>query len=100
MTRYIILLAVIIGFSSCASKFTKVMKNTDNEYRYKMAENYFVQKKYDKAQILIGELIPAYKGTAKFEDLYYKYAYCAYYLEDYSNAENLFKTFTENFPTS
>jgi outer membrane protein assembly factor BamD len=40
------------------------------------------------------------KGTAKFEDLYYKYAYSAYHLGDYTNAENLFKTFSETFPNS
>ncbi len=76
------------------------MKSTDYEYKYKMAENYFVQKKYSQAQTLFEDLFPVFKGTAKFEDLYYKFAYCSYYLKDYSSAENLFKTFVETFPTS
>jgi outer membrane protein assembly factor BamD len=40
------------------------------------------------------------KGTDHFEDIFYKYAYCAYYLKDYVNAENLFKGFVEAFPNS
>lgn len=75
------------------------MRSNDNEYKYKMAENYFAKKEYAKAQQLFDGLFPYVKGTARFEDMYYKYAYCAYYLKDYMNAENLFKTYLENFPT-
>ncbi|MGN6617772.1 MAG: outer membrane protein assembly factor BamD [Ilyomonas sp.] len=92
-----ILLASII-FCSCSSKFAKVLKSKDNEYKYKVAEQYYAEKKYDKAQQLFDQLFPYVKGTARFEDLYYKYAYCAYYQKDYINAENLFKTYTESFP--
>src|SRR5690349_8842985 len=44
--------------------------------------------------------MPYYKTRAEFEDIYYKYAYCAYYQADYMNAENLFKSFLEIFPNS
>jgi outer membrane protein assembly factor BamD len=43
---------------------------------------------------------PYVKGTTRYEDMYYKFAYSYYYQKDYLNAENLFKTFVENFPTS
>ena len=36
-------------------------------------------KKYNNAQNLYEELFPVFKGTQKFEDLYYKYAYCFFY---------------------
>lgn len=85
---------------SCSNKLTKTLKSTDSEYKLKVAENYYALKKYDKAQILFEDLFPVFKGTAHFEDLYYKYAYTEYYLKDYSSAENLFKTFIETFPTS
>jgi outer membrane protein assembly factor BamD len=65
-----------------------------------MAEQYYAQKKYTQAQTLFEDLFPIYKGTAKFEDLYYKFAYCSYHLKDYASAENLFKTFVETFPNS
>lgn len=94
------LLAVAILFSSCASKFSKVLKNKDNEYKYKMAEQYYAKGKYNYAQQLFEDLFPYLKGTNRFEDMYYKYAYTAYYQKDYPNAENLFKSFAETFPNS
>lgn len=65
-----------------------------------MAEQYFVKKKYSLAQQVYEDVMPYYKASKDFEDIYYKYAYCAYYLADYSNAENLFKSYLEIFPTS
>ncbi len=94
------LLLMLALFSSCASKFGKVYKSKDKEYKYKMAEQYYLQKKWDKASQLFEGLFPYVKGTARFEDMYYKYAYCAYNQKDYLNAENLFKNYNENFPNA
>ena len=49
--------------------------------------------------ILYDDLYRVMKGSEHFEDIWYKYAYCAFYLKDYINAENLFKGFVEAFPT-
>ena len=57
-------------------------------------------KRYNYASQLYQELFPIFKGSTKFEDLYYKYAYCSFYLKDWLQSENLFKGFTEVFPTS
>ena len=100
MGRYLILIVFIVLYSSCASKLTKTLKNTDPDYKLKMAEQYYAQGKYSQAQVLYEDLFPILKGTAKFEDLYYKYAYTAYNLKDFMNAENLFKSFSETFPNS
>lgn len=90
---------LILTVVSC-SKFSKVQKSSDYEYKLKMADSYYETKKYNYASQLYTELFPIYKGSPKFEDLFYKFAYCSYYLKDYLQAENLFKQFTEVFPTS
>jgi outer membrane protein assembly factor BamD len=90
---------MVLLASSC-SKFAKVQKSTDYEYKLRMAEKYYTEKKYNYSQQLYQELFPIFKGSTKFEDLFYKYAYCSYYLKDWLQAENLFKQFTEVFPTS
>lgn len=86
--------------TSCTSKFGKIVKSTDFEYKLQMADKYFSQKKYVQAQQLYEELYPIYKGTTKFEELYYKDAYCFYNLKNYRDAENFFKGFLEVFPNS
>lgn len=80
---------------------SKILKSPDPAYKLKMAEQFFAKKKYTKAQVIYEDVIPYYKTEYKiFEDIYYKYTYCAYYLKDYMNAENLFKSFLEIFPNS
>ena len=84
---------------SC-SKYSKVEKSKDVEYKLVKADEYYAKKKYRFAQQLYESLFPVFKGTQKFEDLYYKYAYCFYNQGMYSDAENLFKGYLEVFPTS
>ena len=100
MNRILFFSILLVGFSSCTSKFGKIQKSKDYEYKYKMAEQFYAEKKYSFAQMLYEDLSPYIKGSARYEDLYYKLAYSYYYQKDYVNAENLFKSFTETFPAS
>ena len=88
-----------LGLSSC-NKYSKIMKSKDVEYKLSMADKFFEEKKYRQAQQLYEELYPVFKGTDKFEELYYKDGYCFYYLKNYRDAENFFKGFLEVFPNS
>ena len=94
------ILAVIILLGSCNNRLTKILKNKDPEYKLRMAEQYYVKKTYNKAQQLYEDIIPYFKARKEFEDIYYKYAYCAWYQRDYQNAENLFKGYLEAFANS
>ncbi|MFM2139145.1 MAG: hypothetical protein RJA57_1452, partial [Bacteroidota bacterium] len=78
----------------------RILKNPDAAYKLRMAEQFFVKKSYNKAQIVYEDIMPYYKVEKEFEDIYYKYAYCAYHQRDFMNAENIFKTFLELFPNS
>jgi outer membrane protein assembly factor BamD len=98
--RFILVLIAVIFLSSCSKGINKILKKADPEYKLRYAEQYYVKKKYNKAQVLYEDVMPYYKTRAEFPDIYYKYAYCAYYQADYMNAENLFKTFLEIFPNS
>lgn len=94
-----LIVLIAIGLASC-SEFSKVQKSTDYDYKLRMADKYYVNKKYNNAQQLYEELFPLLKGQPQFEDVFYKFAYCSYYLKDWMQAESLFKQFTEVFPTS
>ena len=92
-------LIVLIGFTAC-NNMAKIQKSKDYEYKLTKADEFYAKKKYRFASQLYEELFPVYKGTQKFEDLYYKYAYCFYHLDMYRDAENLFKGYLEVFPSS
>ena len=93
-------IAVAIIFLTSCGGISKVLKHPEPEYKLRMAEQYFAKKQYGKAQLIYEDIMPFYKTTKEFEDIYYKYAYCAFYQMDYLNAENLFKTYVEIFSTS
>ncbi len=93
-------LFIILFSTACNSKFSKLMKSTDYAYKLEMADKYYEEKDYRLAQQLYEELYPVYKGTDKFEELYFKDAYCFYYMKNYRDAENFFKGFLQVFPNS
>lgn len=93
----LVLLALLLG--GCQG-IGKVLKSKDPHYKLRMAEQYYAKKKYTYAQQLYEDVMPFFKAGAEFEDIYYKYAYTAYYQRDYINAENLYKTYLEVFPNS
>ena len=112
MKKLVLFLLISTTFTSCffrkhktahsekSNKFNQVFKSTDNEFRYKMAEEFYTNKKYSYALQLFEDLFPYIKGTDRYEDMYYKSANCYYFLKDYLNAENYYKTFIETFPGS
>lgn len=98
--RFIWILIIAFVLGSCSRGISKILKNPDPAYKLRIAEQYFVKKKYVLAQQLYEDIMPYYKTGKEFEDIYYKYAYCAYYQADYMNAENLFKSYLEIFSNS
>lgn len=97
--KFSLVLVSALILLSC-NGINKILKSDDPAYKLRMAEQYYAKKKYIFAQQLYEDVMPYYKGRPEFEDIYYKYAYAAYYLKDYMNAENLFKSYLEVFPNS
>ncbi len=97
--KYSALLFLLISLAAC-NKFSKIEKSTDPILKLKKADEYYAKKKYTNAQTLYEQLFSVLKGTDKFEEIYYKYAYCYYYQQQYQQAEKLFKEWLEVFPNS
>lgn len=90
------ILLLFVCLAGC-SKFGKVLKSKDFEYKLKMANSYYDKKEFRQAQVLFEELFPVFKGTPQHEDLFYRFAYSHYNLKDFVTAENLFKGYIEIF---
>ncbi len=84
-------------FSSC-SRFSKVLKSNDYDYKLRMADKYYADKDYNHAQQLFEELFRVFKGSEHFEDIYYKFAYCAYYLKGLCQCGEPFQGFCGGIP--
>jgi len=97
--RFFLIILIVFLLGSC-NGISKVLKSKDPEYKLRMAENYYVKKKYNYAYQLFEDVVPYYKTGKEFEDIYYKMAYSTFYQKDYMNSENFFKTYLELFPNS
>lgn len=98
--RVVILLFSVCLFAAGCSDIGKILKSSDYDMKLKRANQYYDAKKWDKAQLIYEDVMPIIKGSPEYEPAYYRWAYCHYNQRDYLNAENLFKSFFENFPNS
>ncbi len=99
--RYPLAIFILItGLLVSCSDVNKILKSSDYQMKIQKANQYYDAKKYSEAQVIYEDVMPVVKGSAEYETLYYKWAYCHFYQKDYLNAENLFKGYLENFPNS
>jgi len=96
---FALVVVVLLTGVSC-SHYQQVLKSDDLDYKYQEATKYYDEGEYFKALSLYEELISLYRGLGKAEEIYYYYAYCHYYVEDYIMAAFYFKNFIRTYPTS
>ncbi|MEZ2442070.1 outer membrane protein assembly factor BamD [Chitinophaga sp. CC14] len=96
---YISVLAVVVT-TSCNNQLRRIEKSNNFEKKLDYANQLFQKKKYNTAITLYTDLVQVYKGTEKFEPMYYNFAYCSYYVKDYVQAAFQFKNYLDLFPNS
>ena len=98
--RFVITLFLLVSLISCGPGMNKILKSKDAAYKLKMADEFYAKKKWMKAQLIYDDVLPYYKTTPEAQDIFYRYAYSAYYQKDYMIAENLFQKYLESYPNS
>ena len=93
------LLLMMLVMASC-SKYQKLLKSTDNELKFQKAIEYYEKGDYHRSIGLFTDVIPAYRGTQRAEQINYYYAMAHYKQRDYVMASHYFRTFTQAFPLS
>ena len=94
--RFFFLLVSFFFLFSC-SEYQKILKNTDPEFKYTQALNYYDNGDYARALQLFEDLLGYYRGDSKSEDIYYHYVYCNFYMQDYISAAYHFNNFVSKF---
>ncbi len=90
----------LVLFASCRSEFEKIRTNTDPEFLYKKAFEYYEKEEYQKAQTLFELIINGLRGKVEAEKVYFYYAYSHYYQKKYILASYYFKNFVTTFGNS
>jgi outer membrane protein assembly factor BamD len=83
--------------TSC-NGYNKLLKSNSYEEKKTAAIRYYEDKKYDKADGLLDQLLTLSKGTPDAENIYYYYCRTQVALKNYYAAAYHCKNFAQNFP--
>lgn len=93
-------LMVLASIISCKPEFEKILNSGNSDLIFEKASAYYNDEEWFKAQQLYEKLINSYRGKVKAEEVYFKYAYTHYYMEQFILAKYYFKSFAKTFPNS
>ena len=88
-----------ILITSC-NEYQKVLNNDDTNIKYKAAEEYYNSGEYRRANRLLEQLVPAYRGKPQAERLVYFFADSYLQTKNYYLASYQFESFVKSFPKS
>ncbi|MCD4789761.1 MAG: outer membrane protein assembly factor BamD [Bacteroidales bacterium] len=95
----ILTITFTVALISC-SKYQRIQKNQDYQYKYEKAIEYYDKEDYYRALNLFDQVMPFFRGTKEAETISYKYAYAYYNQKDYILASYYFDRFAKTFPRS
>lgn len=100
MRKILFFVPVLLLLVSACNTQDKILKSKDINFKLTKANEFYDQQKWHSANVIYESLMPVFRGTKNYEELYYRYCYTFYNLEDYLNASYQFKNFVETFPGS
>jgi outer membrane protein assembly factor BamD len=96
--HFLIIITAGVLLASCGGDYNRIQKSNDAGVKYTAAMSYYKSGNYIKALPLFEELLTAFRGTEKAQDVYYYYAYTNYHLQDWVMAEYYFTTYYRTYP--
>ena len=95
---FLFLVSLVFLANSCS--FRNILKSDDAEKKYDYAVKLYNEKDYSRALQLFDQLMEVTRATEKSERIYFYYAYCYFYQQDYTLASYYFKRYCSNFPNT
>ncbi|MBO5134365.1 MAG: outer membrane protein assembly factor BamD [Bacteroidaceae bacterium] len=94
---FIISCSLLLLITSC-SDYTKVQKTTDYLYKYETAKQYYAEGQYNRASLLLQDIVSMLKGTDKGEESLYLMAMANFKARNYDAASSYFKKYYQSYP--
>ncbi|MCW5516536.1 outer membrane protein assembly factor BamD [Muriicola sp. Z0-33] len=99
MRQIFILLALSALMYSC-NEYQKVLKNTDTKAKYDLAQKYYDEGDFKRANRLFEQISPRYVGKPQGERVMFFLANSYYKIRDYNFAGYQFERFLKSYPKS
>lgn len=98
-TFYFLTLLSFVFLSSC-NEYQKVLKNEDVKAKYDLAEKYYNEGDFKRANRLFEQIAPRYVGKPQGERVMFFFADTYFYTEQYYLAGYQFERFIKSYPNS
>ena len=99
MKKYIYIVLIILGFSSC-SEYQKAIKSEDLSVKFDQASKQYEKGKYFKALTLFVQMAPSFRGNSQAEKMFYMFSQSYYKTKQYYLSGYQFESFAAGFPKS
>lgn len=99
MRAFLSILTIIILFSSC-SEYQKVLKNEEVKPKYDLAQKFYDEGDFKRANRLYEQIVPKYVGKPQGERVMFFFANTYFQLEDYYLSGYQFERFIKSYPKS
>jgi outer membrane protein assembly factor BamD len=99
MKKYIYIVLIIFGFSSC-SEYQKAIKSEDLTVKFDEASKLYEKGKYYKALTLFEQMAPSFRGKPEAEKMFYMFSQSYYKTKQYYLSGYQFESFAAGFPKS
>ena len=96
---YFLIPIIIIFFTSC-NEYQKVLKNEDVKAKYDLAERYYNEGDFKRANRLFEQIAPRYVGKPQGERVMFFFADSYFQTEQYYLAGYQFERFIKSYPNS
>lgn len=93
------LLSLVLVLASC-SEYQKVLKNQEIKPKYEMAEKFYEEGDFKRANRLFEQIAPKYIGKAQGERVMFFYSNTYYEIGQYNDAGYQFERFLKAYPKS
>ena len=90
------LLFAMISFS-CAD-YNRIVKTQDYEYKYEAAKQFYAEGMYNRAALLLQDVLSVLKGTEQGEESLYLTGLCNMKAHSYDAAATVFKKYYKTYP--
>ena len=88
---------VMLAFFSC-NEYNQMLKTQDYAYKYEMAKQYYAEGQYNRASLLLQDVLSVLKGTDQGEESLYLSGLCNMKAHNYESAATIFRKYYETYP--
>ena len=91
------IVCVAMVLVSCG-KYDRIVKTQDYEYKYEAAKQYYAEGQYNRAALLLQDVLSVLKGTEQGEESLYLTALCNMKAKNYESAVTAFRKYYQTYP--